>query len=362
VAATEHPGMNSEPILSVWSAEVRTWLHLMRLVAIQSTLAALTATAPPASDAAKKPVDWFRSDEGRRVVGHVLSWQAEAGDWPKNTDTTAKPFAGDRANLRGTFDNGATTGELRLLARALEAGDDARCRPAFLRGLDHILAAQYPNGGWPQFHPPGTGYARHITFNDDTMVRLLEFLRETATRPDFAFVDPDRRRAAQAAFDRGIQCILRCQIQVQGRLTGWCAQHDATTFEPRGARSYELPSLSGAESAKILELLMSLERPDAAVRRAVTAGAEWFTTARLTGVRQAVVNGDKRLVPDPDAPPLWARFYDLETGRPFYCGRDGVKKSDFAAIEAERRNGYAWHGNWGERVATAYAKWRERNP
>jgi len=65
-------------------------------------------------------------------------------------------------------------------------------------------------------------------------------------------------------------------------------------------------------------------------------------------------------VKDPSAPPLWARFYDIETGRPFFCGRDGVKKSTFAEIERERRNGYAWYGNWGERLAKDYAAWQIR--
>ena len=55
------------------------------------------------------------------------------------------------------------------------------------------LAAQYPNGGWPQSYPPGKGYARHITFNDNTMVNLLELVRDVARSDAFRFVD---RRAA----------------------------------------------------------------------------------------------------------------------------------------------------------------------
>ena len=64
------------------------------------------------------------------------------------------------------------------------------------------------------------------------------------------------------------------------------------------------------------------------------------------------------IVPDPNAPPLWARFYEIDTNRPFFCGRDGVKKYAMAEIEPERRNGYAWYGNWGRRVAERYARWK----
>ena len=48
-----------------------------------------------------------------------------------------------------------------------------RCEQAFLKGVDHILAAQYPSGGWPQFYPPSAQYHRHITFNDNSMVRVM---------------------------------------------------------------------------------------------------------------------------------------------------------------------------------------------
>ena len=68
-------------------------------------------------------------------------------------------------------------------------------------------------------------------------------------------------------------------------------------------------------------------------------------------------NGERKLIKDPSAPPIWARFYEVETNRPFFCGRDGVVKYDISEIEAERRNGYAWYGNWGEKVASTYAKW-----
>ena len=40
-----------------------------------------------------------------------------------------------------------------------------------------------------------------------------------------------------------------------------------------------------------------------------------------------------------------------------FCGRDGVKKYDIAEIEPERRNGYAWYGTWGKKVAEDHARW-----
>jgi pectate lyase len=312
---------------------------------------------------ASRPPEWYRGEEGRQITANVLSNQAPGGSWPKNFDTSRRPYEGDRAKIEGTFDNSATFNELRFLARAFRATGDAAPRDAFFTGLDLTLAAQYPNGGFPQRYPLGpTGYDRHITFNDETMVNILQFLRDVAGSHDFAFVDSDRRAAARRAFDRGIACILACQVKVNGKLTVWCAQHDEQTLEPRKARTYELPSLSGGESAGLLALLMSLEQPSAEVVRAVDAGAAWYEAVRLTGIRQEYRDRNKVIVRDPDAPPLWARFYEIETNRPFFCGRDGVKKYDIAEIQAERRNGYAWYGTWGKNVADEYAKWSKQHP
>lgn len=304
--------------------------------------------------------DWFASEEGRRLTSNVLSWQTPQGSWPKNTDTLTIPFHGDRSTLKGIYDNGATRNELRFLARAFQSTTNAACRIAVERGVADILAAQYPSGGWPQSHPAGTGYARHITFNDGTMVGLMEWLREVSTNSLYAFLGEETRANAARAFERGVACIVKCQVVVGGKRTVWCAQHDAVTLEPQPARSYELVSLSGAESAGILLLLMSLDAPTREVRESIEAGAAWFDRSKIEGKRQVRIDGDKRIIPDADAPPLWARFYEIDTNRPFFCGRDGVKRFDIAEIEAERRNGYSWYGDWGTTVASAFTRWRKQ--
>src|SRR6185436_14073865 len=101
---------------------------------------------------------------------------------------------------------------------------------AFRKGIDHILAAQYPNGGWPQYSPPPKSYHRHITFNDNSMARLMIFLREVATSNLYSFAEAPLRTRARESFDRAVQCILKCQIVVNGRKTAWCAQHDEIDF------------------------------------------------------------------------------------------------------------------------------------
>ena len=330
------------------------------ILIVATTAGAMNASAAdraPWGTYARQPDAWYCAPDGARVAANIRSHQSRLGDWPKNVDNSAEPYHGDPARIVGTFDNGATVGELRFLARAFRATNDMNDRDAFIKGFDHIMAAQYPTRGWPQSSPPGKGYHRHITFNDNTMVNLMTLVRDVASGDDFRFVDPMRHAAARRAFDAGVACILKCQVVVNGTLTVWCAQHDEITLEPRPARTFEPVSLSGAESADILLLLMSLDGPSPEVVRAVEAGARWFEKVKLTGIREIKVDGDKRIASDPAAPPLWARFYQIPSLRPIFSGRDSVIKYDIAQIEPERRNGYAWYGGWGAKVALRYGQW-----
>lgn len=311
--------------------------------------------------------DWYRSDEARRIADNVLTHQSDLGGWPKNTDTTV-PYSGRRDALKPTFDNGATTDELRLLAKVFAATNEPRYRRAFEKGFDYILQAQYPNGGWPQSHPPGKGYPRHITFNDHAMVRLMKFVREVAGDKTFAFVDQPRRKAAAGAFDRGIGCILKCQVVVEGKRTVWCAQHDENDFRPRPARTFELVSLSGCESVEIVRLLMTIEKPSPDVVAAIEAAIAWFEQVKLVGIREVVepdaqspTGKNKVVVEDPKAPPLWARFYEIGSNRPLFVDRDGVPRYRLADIGYERRNGYAWLGNWPQAlIERDYPQWKKK--
>ena len=341
----------------------------LRLVTVYVLLLLLLsssdATVP--SQYAKQSVEWFQSEEGRRIADNVLTWQTPHGGWPKNRDTASEPFDGKSEDLRATFDNSATTGELRFLARAFRATNEPHYQQAFLKGLSHILEAQYPNGGWPQFYPLSKAYPRHITFNDNVMVRILELLRDVFESSDYRFLKTEDRAKVETAVTKGIDCILRTQIKQNGKLTVWCAQHDEKTLAPAWARSYEPPSLSGAESVGIVRFLMSVEEPTPEIIAAVEGSVEWFRSVAINGMRQekfinAEGQDDKRIVADSDAGPLWARFYELGSNRPIFLDRDSVVRYSLSEIGQERRGGYDYYGSWAARLlADEYPRWREKH-
>jgi PelA/Pel-15E family pectate lyase len=285
--------------------------------------------------------------------------------------TVAPPsaaFLADTDGLTNTIDNDATTLPMRFLALIVRATGEARYRSAFERGLDYLLAAQYPNGGWPQFFPLRQGYYSRITYNDNAMVNVLTVLRDAAAgQPPYAFVDQARRGRAESAVARGIDIILRTQVRQAGTLTAWCAQHDEHTLEPAWARNYEPPTLSGHESVGIVRFLMGIEQPTPRIVAAVQGAADWLKAVAISGLRleefTAADGGrDRRVVADPTAPLLWARFYELGTNRPVFTGRDKVIRYALSEIEHERRNGYAYYGTWPATLLDdEYPRWRAKH-
>src|SRR5690606_23356419 len=208
----------------------------------------------------------------------------------------------------------------------------------------------------------------HITYNDNAMVNILLFLRDIyADKELYTLMNlsEEVKLKAKKAFDNGIECILNTQIVVDGKPTVWCAQHDEKTLAPAAARAYELPSFSGSESAGIVLLLMDIEKPSGKMINAVEGAVNWFKSHKLEGIRlERAINEDGKrdliVVQDEKAAPLWARFYDLKTEKPYFCGRDGIKRTSISEIEYERRNGYGWYTDAPEKVLEKYSEWLQK--
>jgi len=345
------------------------------------------AIAAGAQDEKKplKPISWSRclvqrpafyaGDEAVRIADNVLLYQRNSGGWQKGVDMGRVLSEKDKAQLRkdknnedSTLDNGATHTQMRYLARVYDATRLERFKKGFLKAVDYLLEAQYPNGGWPQRYPNPWSYTRYITFNDGAMIGAMTVLRDIAEeKPPYTFVDEQRRVRAEKAVQKGIECILKCQIIVDDKRTAWCQQHDEKTFEPRPARIYEKVSLCGCESVGVVKLLMEIDKPNAEIIEAVQGAVAWFDRAALRGIRQVQKPDqsergyDKVVISDATAPPIWARFYQIGTNRPIFCGRDGIIKSSLAEIEHERRTGYSWYGYWpADLLARDYPTWQKK--
>lgn len=302
----------------------------------------------------KKPGDpWFGSDEAGKLVEIVLSYQTPAGGWSKHTGYSKGPRKpgmlwssqyepGSSPHYLGTFDNRSTTEQLQFLAGVARATGRDDCAAAFRNGLDYILAAQYPNGGWPQVYPLEGGYHDGITLNDDAMTHILELLHGVASGADrFSFVDEPRRAAATAALERGVDCVIAMQVVQDGKRTGWCAQHDPFTLAPAAARAMEPAALGSVESANLLKFLITIRDPKPELVACIDQGLDWLNRVKL--------DGDK---------PRWARFYDLGDGRPIFPGRDGVIYDTYEEMAARNKVGYDYDsGRPGSVARNGRKKW-----
>ena len=322
----------------------------------------------PWAEALLQPPPWYGSREAVRIADNLLAYQCPSGGWEKNIDM-AEDSPGPPHSCIGTIDNGATYRQIRFLARVCTSTGIERFADSFHRGMEYLFKAQYENGGWPQFYPLRKGYSSHITFNDDAMANVLKLLQDIVDgRPEFGFVESGCRARASRAIQKGIECILRCQVRVGDTLTAWCAQHDEQTFLPAPARSFEPVSLSGRESVGIVELLMRQQSPDARTVRSIQAAVRWLNRAKIRGIRLERVPDpgapkgiNTLLLRDPGAPALWARFYEIGTNRPLFVDRDGVERDRLDQLSAERRNNYAWFGEWGESLlSTDYPRWQKQ--
>jgi PelA/Pel-15E family pectate lyase len=238
----------------------------------------------------------------------------------------------------------------------MAAQPDARYVSAYRRGVDYLLAAQQPNGCWPQDFPLDGGYHDAITFNDDAVVNTLETLDEAAAGQGAA--TPQQRIAAAGAAKRGVDCIVAIQVVMDGQPTVWGQQHDPITLEPVPARRYELAGLAGRESAAVMTYLMTLPNPDQRVVRSVHAAADWFRANAIMGYSYDFRDG---LAPRAGAGPIWARLTEMGTRRPIFANRDGVKLYDWNKL-TDRRTGYAWFGTEPAAALRKYDRWSRTHP
>lgn len=346
----------------------------------------------------RHPEAWYASTEALQIARNMVSYQIPDGGWSKNIDMMSGARApGERYdtnnldrysepgdfdapldpnwNYIATLDNDATWSQIRFLAHVttalLEAHRDTEAAPfraSVERGVEYLLNAQYPNGGWPQVWPLEGLYHDAITINDDAMLHAVEILRDVVDgAPDYRFLPRRLARRAGPAAERGIGCLLKLQITEHGVKTAWAQQYDALTLVPTSARNYEMAALTSDESVPIVEFFMSLADPTPAEVAAVRDAAAWFKKVEIFGYRWGSGNffADRRspegrkLEKDPGAGPIWSRFYKIGTDKPIFGDRDKTVHDDVNDLSRERRNGYAWFNTEGVDMLAEYKTWAQ---
>lgn len=318
-------------------------------------------------------VERVEADNYLWIADRVLAYQNADGGWPKNIDYLAKmdpdsvkQTLGAREG-RSTFDNRNIYPQVEYLSKVYELTGKKKYRKAAELGVRYILDNQYPNGSWIGWHDEA------IAYNDDIITGILNMWQQVMRNEShFDWIDQKSRARIAQSWDAGLSIILRTQYVRNGVKTAWAQQYDQQTLQPAGARTYELPSLTAQESSSIALFLMNIEEPSEEVIEAVKAVVAWLDANKIEGKEivttpmpegnpeDRTIKADRKLVDNPKAKPIWARFYELADDQIFLCNRDGIKVYRLEDVLPERRVGYSWYGTWGNKVLKLYPKWLKR--
>ncbi len=270
-------------------------------------------------------------------AAHALAWgQLASGGWDYRIDFHPKACkrwyyrrdveagdtdSGKRRNV-STFDDDNSQSALRLLMHVDQVldGKDAKIRKAVEYALKHFLAAQYPNGAWPQRywkphdpakHPvkkarypeswsreyPGASYLGFYTWNDNAIwdcARTMRLAHRIYGKPEYQ----------ASVVKAGDFAILS---QMPDPQPAWAQQYNFE-MEPAWARKFEPPSVTAGESKAALRVLRLAYEVTGNVKylAPIPKALGWYKRSKLPGG-------------------YWARFYELKTNKPLYFTRKTYK-------------------------------------
>jgi PelA/Pel-15E family pectate lyase len=276
-------------------------------------------------DAYEATGDSYYLDAAREAAEALVFGQLHSGGWTNSVDLKTRglgaKYQGGETRRDGTtsLDDGQSQSAIQLIVRVDKAlaFRHKEIHASALYALDALLAAQFPNGAFPQgwkkpiqeqpvlkasypaydWRTEGRikNYWDMYTLNDnvcgyvaDALIDALGVYRE------------DRYRTALQRL--GDFLIL---AQMPDPQPAWAQQYNYD-MKPIWARKFEPPAIAGDESQEALETLMKIARAtgDSKYLEPIPRALAWLKQSRLP---------DGRL----------ARYYELETNRPLYMERRG---------------------------------------
>jgi hypothetical protein len=233
---------------------------------------------------------------------------SEAGDVERGERRAHTTLDDDKTQLALLF--------LLELASLPESKGDAELQGAVKFGLDALLAAQAPNGGWPQGFSgpadatavvkkpvmptewprvwPNVDYTGYYTLNDGNLQSVGRVLARAHELTGEA-------RYLEALKKLGDFLLL---AQFPEPQPGWAQQYNLA-MEPAWARKFEPPCVSSAETLSALNTLQDiwLATGEEKYRAPYASALAWLERSKL-----------------PDG--QYARFQELHTNKPLYFVKD----------------------------------------
>ncbi len=267
--------------------------------------------------------DGYYLEVAKAAAAALLHGQLQSGGWTNAVDfdpqgSQAALYRNGKGKPKGrnysTLDDGITQGALRFLLRLEKARPEAvpGLKEAIDVALDALLAAQFPNGGFPQgWQGPVEkrpvvkaqypdydwrtenrikNYWDEYTLNDGVCGQVASLLEQAVRlRGDL--------RCKDALVKLGDFLLLAQMPEPQ---PAWAQQYD-TQMRPIWARKFEPPAIAGRESEDAMLTLIRIAKLTREARYVATipAARAWM---------------ERSLLPDGRL----ARYYELQSNQPLY--------------------------------------------
>lgn len=216
-----------------------------------------------------------------------------------------------------SLDDGQTQAALQMLIRidGVLRFQDERIHDAARYGLDALLRAQFPNGGFPQgWRAPASDYpvlrARYPDYDWRSEGKMKDYWAAYTLNDNLAGTVSDTLITAHQVYGdpRFLEALEKLGdflilAQMPDPQPGWCQQYNYQMV-PIWARKFEPPAITGWESQDVMETLIKIARHtrDKKYLEPVPRALEYFKRSVLP---------DGRL----------ARYYELRTNRPLYMDK-----------------------------------------
>lgn len=284
--------------------------------------------------------DKFYLDAAREAAEALVYGQLKSGGWTQAIHFGPAKRVGKYRNGKGgnwnvsSLDDGQTPAALQMLIRADRTLNfkQESINEAVSYGLDALLKAQFPNGGFPQiwigpveakpvlkakfpdFDWKTEGKVRnywdYYTLNDD----VAGTVAATLIAAHRTYKD-DKYKAALEKL--GDFLIL---AQMPAPQPGWCQQYNYEMM-PMWGRKFEPPAITGWESQDAMEALLDI---------AEYTGKKKY----LEPLPRALAYYQKSLLPDGRI----ARFYEFKTNKALYMN----KKYELTYDDSDLPAHYGW--------------------
>jgi len=264
-------------------------------------------------------------DAAGKAAEALAYGQLESGGWTNSIDFDPQGSVAQYRNGRGrgkdnsSLDDGQTQSAIRLMIRADAALGYANksIHDSAISSLDALLAAQFPNGGFPQVW---TGpvkaqpvvKANYPDYDWRSEGRIKEYWDHYTLNDDVCGYVTDALHDAYRAYrdDKYLDALKKLGdflllAQMPDPQPGWAQQYNYE-MQPIWARKFEPAAISGDESQEVIETLMQITR--------ITGDGKYLQPipAALKYLKDSLLS-DGRL----------ARYYELKTNRPLYMERAG---------------------------------------